>query len=167
MAERALTHALSLCGALLLACSPGASSFVLEAVRGRVVDLESGEPIAGAEVIEWYVGGGMSDGARPVHHARWATSDADGGFVLAESQASVRMWAGKSYGPKFALVHPEYGLQRQARYDDASATWTLEGDKRRLEQALQDLQPYCRGERDDAGARRIREVACEPRPEHR
>lgn len=143
-------------------CVPSSTPFVLEAVRGSVVDLETGEPIAGAEVVEWYFGGGPSDGARPVHHARWATSDRDGAFVLAESRASAHMIAGSSYGPKFAFVHADYGLQRQAREIDGR--WVLQGDKRRAKQAHQDLQPYCRGERDDAGARRIREVACDATP---
>lgn len=147
---------------LFIGCRPSNGPFVLGEVRGRVLDLETGEPIAGAEVIEWYVGGGPSDGARPVHHARWATTDPEGDFVLTESRASLRMLAGLSYGPRFAMVHPEYGLQRQAR--EERDHWILEGDRRRVEQAREDLRPYCRGERQDAGAQRIREVACPPIP---
>lgn len=45
-----------------LGCTPGAGAFTLEELRGLVVDSETGDPIAGAEVVEWYVGGGPSDG---------------------------------------------------------------------------------------------------------
>ena len=142
----------------LVACAPGRGPFVLEAVHGRVVDLQTGTPVAGAAVVEWYVGGGPSDGARPVRHARWATSRADGSFVLGESRTNACMWIARSYGPKFAFVHPDYGLQRQARQQ--ADEWILSGDRRRIEQARADLRPFCRGELDDAGARHIRSVAC-------
>ena len=148
-----------------------------------MIDLESREPVAGAEIVEWYVGGGPSDGQRPVHSARWATSRTDGVFVIDAARANLRTRLGQSYGPRLVFVHPEYGLQRQARRAAADSRfaagddwdgdlWVLEGDKRRVAQARRDLQPYCRGGRedgdrhdyDDPGSRRIREVACPRSP---
>ena len=99
----------------------------------------------GFEITDcWYVGAGLGDGVRPVHHARWATSRSDGTFVLEASGTRVSTWLTRSYGPKFAFVHPEYGLQRQAQYE--GDVWLLQGDPRRLAQARRDLDPYCRGE---------------------
>ena len=156
--ERRAAGALAACLSLAVGCVPALGPLGLPPVSGRVADLQTGQPVAGAEVVEWYVGGGASDGARPVHHARWATTRADGTFLLDESRTSPRMWFSRSYGPKFAFVHPDYGLQRQARQEGEG--WLLLGDRRRLEQAQQDLRPFCREEYADAGAQRIREVAC-------
>ncbi|MEZ4217715.1 MAG: hypothetical protein R3E88_14620 [Myxococcota bacterium] len=155
--------AVALCACAHFACAPGAGGVRLDELRGRAVDLETGAPIAGALVVEWYVGGGVGDGARPVHHARWTTTAADGSFALAAEAADPWTALGASYGPELALVHPDYGLQRQARRE--GERWRLEGDARRAEAARRDLDPYCRGERDDEGARRIRAFACPPRPE--
>lgn len=147
---------------LAAGCAPNSTPFRLEELRGRVIDSATGAPIVGAQVVEWYVGGGLSDRVRPVHHERWATSDAAGVFVLGEARASATMLAGATYGPKFAFVHPDYGLQRQAREENEG--WVLRGDRARVEQARTDLQAHCRAPHDDDAARRIREVACKRTP---
>ena len=149
---------------IAFACVPGPGPFGLEAVSGRVVDLDTGTPLAGAEVIESFRGAGVPGGSQPVYHARWTTSDAEGGFEFPEAVApSARMWLMKTYAPTYLFFHPRYGLQRGRAPE--SGPVLLRASLARAEQALADLQPYCRGEIDDAGARRLAEVACGERPQ--
>lgn len=147
---------------LLVACGgclPSPGPFVLAAVEGRVVDEDSGEPIGGAEVIEWWRGAGTSDVA-PHYHARWATTDAEGRFALPRELApSLRMWLLRTYGPDYSFYHPFYGLEHGARATP-DGDLVLRGSTRRAEQRRQNLIPICRGERDDPGARHLAEIAC-------
>ncbi|MEM7411989.1 MAG: carboxypeptidase-like regulatory domain-containing protein [Myxococcota bacterium] len=147
-------------------CVVDLGPFSLSASEGRVVDADSGAPIAGAEVFEWHRGVGSSDAAQPVYVARWTTTDADGRFTLPQRCApSARMWIWKTYPPDYAFYHPDYGLQRGARQAvgaaERDAGWQLLGSRARSEAARRDLAPYCRGEYDDAGARHLAAIACD------
>jgi hypothetical protein len=149
---------------LAVACVPELGPFRLAEVRGRVVDADTGAPLAGALVIEWHRGAGPGGASQPVYHARWATSDPAGEVHLAASVVpSARMWLLKTYEPDYALFHPSYGLQRGTRR--AGDRLVLRGSLARAEQGRADLLPYCRGEHTDAGARRLAEVACAERPQ--
>lgn len=140
-------------------CLPSPGPFVLEAVTGRVIDEDSGAPIAGAEVIEWWRGAGASDVA-PHYFARWASTGADGRFALPRRLSpSPRMWFLRTYGPSYSFYHPDYGLEHGARAQ-AEGGLALRGSTRRAAQRRENLAPICRGERDDPGARHLREIAC-------
>ncbi len=145
-----------------LACVPGPGAFALDAVRGRVVDRDTGEPIRGAEVIEWYHGAGSMGGPQPVYHARWTRSDAEGRFALERAFAtSPRMWLLETYGPSYSFFHPSYGLIRSgASPGPVQGELELGGSLRDSASRWLDLAPYCHGEPGDAGARHLREVAC-------
>ena len=89
------------------------------------------------------------------------TTDDAGRFALPSGfSPSPRMWMLKTYAPGYAFYHPSYGLQRGAKQEEDQLV--LRGSLARAEQAKLDLRPYCRGEIDDAGARRIAELACDP-----
>ncbi len=159
--RRSLLAALAL--APLAGCVPGPGPFVLDAVEGRVVDRDSGAPIAGAEVIEWWRGAG-SGGPAPHQHARWTTTDADGRFALPrEMSPSPRMWVLRTYGPTYSFYHPRYGLEHGGERPERGDL-VLRGSLAVAEQRLANLAPICRGERDDPGARHLAEVACAERP---
>ena len=146
---------LLLCGA----CVPSPGPFVLEAAEGRVLDADSGRPIAGAEVIEGYRGAGGGDVAAH-YHARWVTTDERGRFALPrELSPSLRMWLLRTYGPDYSFYHPSYGLEHGAR-TAADGSLELRGSTRQAEQRHQNLWPICRGERDDPGARHLARIAC-------
>ena len=168
--------ALAACG-----CVPSLGPFVLESVAGRVVDTDTGLPIAGAEVIEWWRGGGVPGAARPEYHARWTSSGADGVFAFAGGLApSPRMWLLETYGPTFSFYHPRYGLvhagpgvserspgePRPERSDPGGhepiVDVVLRGSLRQASQRLQDLAVWCRGEHEGAGARHLASIACAP-----
>jgi hypothetical protein len=51
--------------ALVVGCVPSLVPCVLDGARGRVVDRDTGEPIAGATVIEWWRGAGRMGGPQP------------------------------------------------------------------------------------------------------
>ena len=83
----------------------GAAGCELPAVRGRVVDRETGAPIAGAIVVElWREAGWMGEPAR-AESARFATSDAAGRFELAPERG-----APGSNPPVYMFAHRDYGL---------------------------------------------------------
>lgn len=141
------------------ACVPSFGPFRLPAVEGMVADLESGEPIPGAEVFEWHRGAGLPGASQPVYHVRWTTTDTDGRFAFSEKLApSPRMWALRTYDAKYDFFHPSYGLQRGGKADHGAMT--LRGSLTRAAQSLRDVAPYCRGEHDDEGARHLAELAC-------
>ena len=141
------------------ACSSGSDAFRLPAISGRVVDDTSGEGIAGAEVIEWFRGrSGGADTLRNVVHARWTTTAADGSFSFPAASSKAKGWSRASYGPSYSFYHPSYGLVRGGGPVDGRVR--LQGSLARAELALADLAPYCSGELQDAGARRLAEVAC-------
>ena len=102
----------TLCAALAR-CVPSPGPFVVGAVEGRVVDEDSGAPIAGAEVIEWWHGAGVG-GPAPHYHARWTRTDADGRFALPrECAPSARMWLLRTYGPTAELERPLHPAPRR------------------------------------------------------
>jgi hypothetical protein len=147
-----------------LGCVPGIGPVRLPAVEGRVVDAQSGAPLAGAEVVEWWYGAGRFGGPQPVQHARWDTTDAAGRFALAGSTAwSPRMWLLRTYGPAYSVFHADYGLLHAGLRSEA-APLVLRIDRAAASQGATELAAICRGERDDSGARRLRAVACAPRP---
>lgn len=146
------------------ACVPSPGPFVLTAASGRVVDADSGEPVAEALVLEWYRGGGVSDAARPVYHSRWTWTGADGRFELPRrASPSPRMWLLRTYGPSYDFYHPRYGLVRGPTAPDGEVV--LRGHRAQAEARRADLAPFCRGEREGRAARKLAEVACVPRPD--
>lgn len=133
---------------------------MFEAARGRVVDRDTGEPIADATVIEWWRGAGRMGGPQPEVHARVRKSDAEGRFAFESARApGPRLWFTKTYGPSYSFYHPSYGLEHggEAR---AGEDLVLRGSLRDSAARLADLAPYCRGEPEGAGARRLAEAAC-------
>ncbi len=149
---------------LLAGCVPSPGPFVLPPLEGRVVDTDTGAPIADAEVVARWVGGGVPGSARPEYHARWTRSDAAGRFRLEGGLApSPRMWLLRTYGPELLFFHPGYGLVRSGVPEDPARV-LLRGSRASAEARLRDLDPFCRGEVAGAGARHLAEVACGPRP---
>lgn len=154
--------------ACLLGCVPSLGPFVLDAAEGRVRDRDTGEPLRDAEVIEWYRGAGRMGGPQPELYARFARSDAGGRFAFPRQTAwSARLWLLKSYGPAYSFYHPSYGLEHGARRSPASDELLLEGSLRDSAARLEALAPWCRGEHEGRGARRIAELACPPREHER
>ena len=125
-----------------LACAPGSGSSRLKEVRGQVVDLDTGAPIGGAEVVEWYHGGGLSD-VQPVRHARFTTANARGEFHFPSAKAGASSALFKTYGPTYSFYHPDYGLVRAGGPEDGFAR--LQGSRARAALAHQELRPYCNG----------------------
>lgn len=153
---------LALSVAVLGGCVPAPGPFVLAAARGRVLDADTGEPIRGAEVFQWYRGSGPSDASRPVYHSRWTSTDEDGRFGFERALSpSPRMWLLRTYGPSYGFYHPSYGLVHGGAAG-TEGTLTLRGSLRDSALRLADLAPYCRGERDGRGARHLAEIACPP-----
>lgn len=147
---------------LLLGCVPGLGPFRLPEVQGQVLEAGSQAPVVGALVLEWHRGAGPGGASQPVYHARWTTTDVDGAFHLpAAASPSPRMWLLKTYAPSYAFFHPDFGLQRGA--GSRGEPLVMRASRERAEQGFADLRPYCNGEIDDAGARRLAEVACAQR----
>lgn len=145
-------------------CLPSPGPFVLGAIQGRVLDEDTGRPIAGAEVFEWHRGAGRG-GSQPIYHARWTQSDEQGRFALPRAcSPSPRMWLLRTYAPTYSFYHPDYGLERGPASVDPEAL-VLRGSRRRAEIRRGDLAPYCRGEHDDAGSRHLAAIACPERPD--
>ena len=147
---------------LCAGCVPGLGPFVLEAAAGRVVDEDEGAPIVGATVVEWHRGAGTGD-TQPVQHARWTTTDAEGAFALPrEMSPSLRMWLLRTYPPVYSFYHPDYGLEHGGGKPEQGEL-VLRGSRRRAAIRRANLDPICRGERDDAGSRHLATIACEGR----
>lgn len=149
------------------ACAPSLGPFVLEAVRGRVVDENTAEPIRGATVIQWYRGAGTGGGPQPSYHARFATTDREGRFAFERAVApSPRMWLLETYGPGYGFYHPSYGLetatpQRVDRSGGGPAELRLGGSLRRAHLRLDALSAWCAGRHaEDAASEHLREIAC-------
>jgi hypothetical protein len=149
----------------LVGCVPSPGPVRLAAVEGRLIDQESREPIAGAQIFQVYRGGGAPGTDPRAYYSRWTQTDARGRFVfVSEIAPSARMWLLKTYGPRYDFYHPEYGLVRGPTTDEAEVV--LEGSLDQAEQRRMDLQVFCSSTDDDPGSRRLREIAC-PRPEAR
>lgn len=143
----------------LTGCVPSPGAFCLAAVDGRLIDRESRKPIAGAHIFQVYRGGGAPGVDLHVYHARWTQTDARGHFVfVSEISPSARMWFLKTYGPRYDFYHPTYGLVRGHTTDEVGVV--LEGSLDEAEQRRMDLQVFCGSAADDAGSRRLREIAC-------
>lgn len=150
---------------LLGGCVPSLGPFILDSARGRVIDQDTGEPIRGAEVIEWYRGAGSAGGPQPHYYARWTRSDREGRFAFGRAFApSLRLWVLKTYGPTYSFYHPSYGLEHGGGRPERNVEpeVILRGSLRHSAQRLADLVPFCRGERSDRGARHLQQVACPP-----
>jgi len=149
---------------MLLACVPGPGPFVLPAAEGRVIERESGAPIAGATVIEWWHGAGRGGGPQPTYHARFATSDASGRFGFPRALApSPRMWLLRTYGPSYGFFHPDYGLVRTGE-PPPGQTPVLRGSRQEAELRRADLAPVCAPRPDERWQRELAPIACPPRP---
>jgi hypothetical protein len=137
---------------------------VMAPAAGRVLDRESGAPIAGAEVIEWWRGAGRGGGPQPTYHARFARSDADGRFAFGRGLApSPRMWLSKVYGPSYGFYHADYGLVR-AGEPGPDAELLLRGSRAEAELRRADLASVCRPRPREGWERELARVACPPRP---
>jgi hypothetical protein len=149
----------------LAGCVPSLGPIRLAAVDGRLVDRESREPIAGAEVFQVYFGAGAPGADPRVYTSRWTQTDARGQFAFgSEISPSARMWILKTYGPRYDFYHPEYGLVRGPTTETAEVV--LEGSLEQAEQRRMDLRVLCSSSADDPESRRLREIAC-PRPRAR
>ena len=145
----------------LAGCVPGCGAFVLPTVEGRLVDRDSREPIAGAEIVQVYRGAGTGGAEQPVVLSRWAQTDPEGSFFFASETSNPRMWYLKTYGPRYDFYHPTYGLVRGPSTDASRVL--LEGSLDQAEQRRMDLQVFCSSKADDPGSRHLRSVACPQR----
>jgi hypothetical protein len=136
---------------------------VMRAAEGRVLDRESGEPIAGATVIEWWRGAGRG-GPQPTYHARFARSDGDGRFGFPRAVApSPRMWLLRTYGPSYGFFHSDYGLVRGGEPAAGEAV-VLSGSRSEAELRRRDLAPVCAPNPREQWERELAREACPPRP---
>lgn len=143
----------------LVGCVPGPGTVRLAAVDGQLIDRESRKPIAGAHIFQVYRGAGAPGADLHVYHSRWTETDARGKFVFVSAIApSVRMWILKTYGPRYDFYHPQYGLVRGPTTEEVGVV--LEGSLDQAEQRRMDLHVFCGSAADDAGSRRLREIAC-------
>ena len=147
---------------ILGGCAPGLGPFVLPSVEGRLIDRDSREPIAGAEIVQVYRGAGTGGAEQPVVLSRWTRTDPEGSFFFAsEATSSPRMWFLKTYGPRYDFYHSAYGLVRGPSTDASRVL--LQGSLDQAEQRRMDLQVFCSSKADDPGSRHLRSVAC-PQP---
>jgi len=146
----------------LVGCVPSPGPFHLAEVDGQLIDRDSQQPIAGAEIFQVYRGGGAPGSDPTVYSSRWTQTDALGSFHFASQIApSARMWVLRTYGPRYDFYHPEYGLVRGPTTDEAEVT--LEASRDQAEQRRMDLQVFCNSTADDPGSRRLRDIACPTR----
>lgn len=118
------------CLPLLAAIAVGFGGCELPAVRGRVVDRESGAGVAGAIVIEqWREAGWMGEPARVVR-ARTASTDVGGRFSIPSARtAALDGPIGGDHAPVYVFVHPEYGLVHAGEVAPANGEIRLEGSR--------------------------------------
>lgn len=156
-----------LAGALgLAACVPGPGACRLPPTHGRVVDSESGAPIAGATVFEWWRGAGVGGGPQPTRHLRFATSDEAGRFAFPEAPPpGARMWVSRVYEPSYGFFHPDYGLVRGPAARDAGGALSLSGSRRDAPARLGDLARLCESRPRDGGERELAARLCPERSE--
>jgi hypothetical protein len=110
--------------ACLAALALGVVACELAAVRGRVVDRDTGAPIAGAIVVElWREAGWMGEPAR-AERARFATSDAAGRFELAPEGGDL---FGGDPPPVYVFAHRDYGLVHAGEVDPVDGAIELRG----------------------------------------
>ena len=110
--------------ACLAAFALGAAACELPAVRGRVVDRETGAPIAGAIVVElWREAGFLGEPAR-AESARYGTSDAAGRFELAPGRGAL---FGGDPPPVYVFAHRDYGLVHAGEVNAVDGAIELRG----------------------------------------
>jgi hypothetical protein len=142
----------------LLALS-GCGSLVLPSVEGRLVDRDSEQPIADAEIVQVYRGSGTGGAEPPVVFSRWTRTDSEGSFSFpSKMTSSPRVWFLEVYDPRYDFYHPAYGLVRGPSTDAAYVS--LEGSLDQAEQRLMDLQVFCSSKADDPGGAHLRTIAC-------
>lgn len=161
MSRRRAWTVLALVASSFAACVPGPGPCRLDAAQGRVVDRDTGEPIPGALVIEWWRGAGRMGGPQPVYHARFAETDAAGRFAFERAYApSVRMWTLRTYGPSYGYYHASYGLVRGADGPAAGGEIALAGSLRDSAARFAEIEPLCGGRADDDWERALARAAC-------
>ncbi len=134
---------ISIAAAVSTACVPSLGPFRLAAAHGSVVDQDSGTPIVGAHVVQWYRGGGFSD-QQPTYHLRTAETGSNGAFRFESALApSPRMWLLKTYGPQYSFYHPDYGLEHT---NASGAELALRSSLNRAPEAKAALERYCQRE---------------------
>jgi hypothetical protein len=145
---------------LLLSCVSGRGPCSLPAVAGRVVDRDTGAPIAGALVVEESRGGAVPSDAPPVSHARFATSDAEGRFAF-DAAAAPGLGCASRGRRSYAFVHPDYGLVRGG--EAASAHEIALGGSRNDSASQSALGALCEIAPSGAWEREIAKRACASR----
>jgi hypothetical protein len=149
---------------VLAACVPGPGTCRLPALRGRVVDTDTGAPIAAATVIEWWRGAGVGGGPQPVYHTRFAVSDDAGRFAFPDERApDPRMWALRVYEPAYGFVHPAYGLVRGAARRDAEGVLVLSSSLADAAARRLDLEALCTTPPREEWERVLAGRVCAPR----
>jgi hypothetical protein len=155
---------LLLLAAAALGCLPGPGVLLMGPAEGRVLDRDTGRPVAGAEVMEWWRGAGRGGGPQPTYHARFARSDAEGRFAFGRALApSPRMWLLKVYGPSYGFYHADYGLVRGGEPEPGRAL-VLRGSLAEAELRRLDLAPVCQPRPREDWERELARVACPWRP---
>ncbi|MEN8160661.1 MAG: hypothetical protein ABFS41_11380 [Myxococcota bacterium] len=149
---------------LVPSCSPALGPFELAAAEGVAVDRETGEPIRGGWVVQWYLGATVPGATRPERAARFARTDADGAFRFEAVRAEPRLWVQRADGPSYSLYHPAYGLVH-TRVEPTGSPLRLPASLRDSALRLADLQPFCSGARKGKGAARLAQIACAPTTE--
>ena len=143
-------------------CALGLGPFVLPSVEGRLIDQQSQEPIADAEILQVYRGSGTGGAEPPVVLSRWARTDREGSFSFpSKIISSPRVWFLETYGPRYDFYHPAYGLVRGPSTDAPRVF--LQGSLAQAEQRRMDLQVFCSSKADDAGSRHLKTIACPDR----
>jgi len=165
--RRTSIRALRWLGAVLLglaACVPGPGACRLPALRGQLVDADTGAPIAGATVIEWWRGAGVAGGPQPTRHVRFAVSDGEGRFAFPAATApSVRLWVLRAYEPAHGFVHPDYGLVRGPERRDADGDLLLRGSLSEASARRGDLEVLCTTATRDDWERELARRVCPAR----
>jgi hypothetical protein len=149
----------------LAACVPGPGACRMPALHGRVVDAETGAPIAGATVVEWWRGAGVAGGPQPTRHARFAVTDAQGRFSFPAAIApSARMWALRVYQPSHGFAHPDYGLVRSPEQRGAEGELLLRGSRADAPARRADLDVLCSTPAREEWERALAQRVCPARP---
>ena len=146
---------------VLVALATGAGACTLPEVRGRVIDRDSGGAIAGAIVFERFEKAAVLGAPPTTLHARFAESDAAGGFAFASGLAPPRLPAQGRYPPRYGFAHPDYGLVRGVEAPAEGAALVLRGSRGAIAER-QALATLCESPPREEWERTIRERACGP-----
>ena len=112
-------------------------------IAGRVIDHETREPVAGAEVFvgRYALTPGFPHDIPTFFATRWTTTDADGRFRLAAEETPVpkslqRSKLFEEMGPWITVIHPAYGRAQNAGKigdDYGNIEWEAVVDRRTFE----------------------------------